>query len=597
MDIRTLGATVNPGGVDYCLWAPETDNVTVDILRQDGPPQVLAMTRDARGYHTVRDRDGRAGDAYGFRLMGGPLLPDPASRAQQEDAHGRSLVVDASSFPWQDAAWRRPPFRDLVIYEIHIGTFTPEGTFRQAATRLPYLRSLGITAVEIMPIADFPGSRNWGYDGVLIYAPERHYGTPDDLRHFVDQAHSHGIAVILDVVYNHFGPDGNYLSTYSPHYFTEKHHTPWGNAFNFDSEMAGPVRDFFLQNPPYWMENFHIDGFRFDATHQIPDDSEPHILQELASIVQSRGGYAIAEDERNEVRMITPRPNGGFGFNAVWADDFHHSSRVAQTREDHSYFQDFRGNTEELVSILQHGWLYRGQFSRLINAPRGTDASLLPPECFVHCISNHDQVGNRAFGERLNHIIPLEAYRALSMLICLTPYTPMLFMGQEWAAATPFLFFTEHEIDLGRKITEGRRKEFALFPEFADESLREKIPDPQALATFENSRLNWDELHQASHSEILELYSLCLRVRRENPAFRPIDRSSWRVRHLPWGAAELTYSDSFLLIFDLEGGHSGTLQEGWHLMLSSNIADPGWDSATRTISFTGPHALLFRRSD
>lgn len=596
MDTFTSGATPGPHGVDYCLWAPEIERVTVDILRKDGPPEVLEMMRNTRGYHHVRDEKGQPGDTYGFHLMEGPLLPDPASRAQQDDAHGRSVVVDARNYQWHDASWQRPPFRDLVIYEIHIGTFTPEGTFLRAASRLPYLQSLGITAVEIMPIADFPGSRNWGYDGVLIYAPESRYGTPDDLRHFVDQAHAHGIAVILDVVYNHFGPDGNYLATYSPHYFTEKHHTPWGSAFNFDSDMAGPVRNFFLKNPPYWMEDFHIDGFRFDATHQIPDDSSPHILGELARVVQDRGGYAIAEDERNEVRMITNRPEGGFGFNAVWADDFHHSARTTQTKENHSYFQDFQGGAAELVSILQNGWLYHGQLSRFMDAPRGTDASRLLPEHFIHCISNHDQVGNRAFGERLNHIILPEAYRALSMLICLTPYTPMLFMGQEWAAASPFLFFTEHEVELGRKITEGRRREFALFPEFSDETLREKIPDPQAVTTFENSRLNWDELKSPAHLDVLKLYQECLLLRCENPVFRPADRTSWSVRLLSWGAVEILYSESFQLIFDLAGSHSGTVPAEWDLILSSNASSTAWNPSSRTVSFTGPEALLFRRS-
>ncbi len=255
--------------------------------------------------------------------------------------------------------------------------------------------------------------------------------------------------------------------------------------------MARPVRDFFLGNPPYWMKEFHIDGFRFDATHQIPDDTAPHILAELTGTVHALGGYAIAEDERNEVAMITDRSAGGMGFDAVWADDFHHSIRTTQTSERHSYFQDFKGGTEEMVSILEHGWLYRGQVSKLLDGPRGTPCQDLPPTCFVHCISNHIRSATCAFGERLNQIITPEAYRALSVVLCLTPYTPMLFMGQEWAAESPFLFFTEHEVELGRKITEGRRKEFALFPEFADETLREKIPDPQSPTTFENSKLNW----------------------------------------------------------------------------------------------------------
>ncbi len=596
------GAHLAPQGVTYCLWAPETREAAVDIER-DGSTRMIKLESRPDGYHIGQDPSGLAGDAYGFRLDGGPLLPDPASRGQQHDAHGRSLVIDPRRYQWQTASWTRPPFRDLVIYELHVGTFTREGTFLAAAEHLEYLRDLGITAIELMPIADFPGSRNWGYDGVLIYAPERCYGTPDDLRVLVDRAHGYGIAVILDVVYNHFGPDGNYMSTYSPHYFNDRHHTPWGNAFNFDGDMAGPVRDFFLNNPAYWMNDFRVDGFRFDATHQIPDDTVPHILQELTQKVHRLGGYAIAEDERNEALVIEDATGGGHGFDGVWADDFHHSARKMQTGESHSYLQDFEGSTAELTSILQHGWLYRGQFSKFIEKPRGTSCRHLPPERFVHCISNHDQVGNRAFGERLGQIISPDAYRALSMLICLTPYTPMLFMGQEWSASTPFLFFTEHEVELGLKITEGRRKEFAFFPEFADEKLREKIPDPQASSTFINSKLNWDEPGTPGHSGILELYRTCLQLRRADATFRPKDRSSWSVSLLPWGAGVIRYDRKFLMIFDLKGGSSGPLPEGeqWRQVFTSEDGNFGgsgaitWNGEEQTLNFRSAATVLLAR--
>lgn len=586
----------------YCLWAPETDSASVEI-EQDGETRMLALEKQKGGYHIGRDPKGQAGAVYGYRLNEGPLLPDPASRGQLHDAHGRSVVVDPGSYQWTDAAWKRPSFRDLVIYEIHVGTFTQEGTFVAAAEKLEHLQSLGITAIELMPIADFPGSRNWGYDGVLIYAPERCYGTPDDLRYLVDRAHAHGIAVILDVVYNHFGPDGNYMSTYSPHYFNERHHTPWGNAFNFDGDMAKPVRAFFLNNPAYWMQDFHVDGFRFDATHQIPDDTTPHILQELAAEVHRLGGYAIAEDERNEALVIKAVSTGGHGFDGVWADDFHHSARKTQTKETHSYLQDFQGGTQELVSILQHGWLYRGQSSKFMGKPRGTPCQELPPERFVHCISNHDQVGNRAFGERLNHIITPEAYRALSVLICMSPYTPMLFMGQEWSAGSPFLFFTEHEVELGRKITEGRRKEFAFFPEFADEKLREKIPDPQASATFERSKLNWKERERSFHAQTLNLYRDCLRLRKEEPLFRPQSRDSWSAQVLPWGVGAIRYGAQYLLLFDFEGGHSGRLAETefWKMVLNSDAANYGgserllWNESDQTVEFTSAATILLKK--
>lgn len=596
------GAILDANGVEYCLWAPETDAATVEI-GHEAEARTLRMEKRRDGYHIGRDLKGRAGDVYGYRLNGGPLLPDPASRGQLHDAHGRSMVVDPDAYQWTDGEWKRPPFRDLVIYEIHVGTFTHEGTFAAAAERLEYLQSLGITAIELMPVADFPGSRNWGYDGVLIYAPERCYGTPDDLRQFVDRAHAHGIAVILDVVYNHFGPDGNYMSTYSPHYFNARHHTPWGDAFNFDGEMAKPVRNFFLNNPPYWMREFHIDGFRFDATHQIPDDTAPHILQELTAEVHRLGGYAIAEDERNEALVIKAPEDGGHGFDGVWADDFHHSARKTQTKETHSYLLDFQGGAEELISILQHGWLYRGQLSRFMDKPRGTPCQDLPPKRFVHCISNHDQVGNRAFGERLNHIISPEAYRALSVLICLTPYTPMLFMGQEWSASTPFQFFTEHEVELGRKITEGRRKEFAFFPEFADEKLREKIPDPQAATTFEKSKLHWEESELPPHVQTLNLYRDCLRLRQKEPVFRPLSRNSWSAEKLSWGAGAIHYGGQYLLLFDLEGGHSGQLpaNTNWKLALSSNAEAYGgnnnglWNESDQIADFASAASILLVR--
>ena len=602
MSEPTAGAILTSEGVTYCLWAPETEQAAVEIQR-DGETHSIELSKQSDGYHIGRDSFGLAGDAYGYRLNGGPLLPDPASRGQLHDAHGRSLVIDPKTYQWHDAAWQRPPFRDLVIYEIHVGTFTKEGTFLAAAERLEYLKALGVNAIELMPIADFPGARNWGYDGVLIYAPERCYGTPDDLRQLVDRAHAQGIAVILDVVYNHFGPDGNYMSTYSPHYFNPMHHTPWGDAFNFDGDMAGPVRNFFLSNPSYWMRDFHIDGFRFDATHQIPDDTAPHILQELTQEVHRLGGYAIAEDERNEALVIETAPTGGHGFDGVWADDFHHSSRKMQSTESHSYFQDFQGTSEELISILQHGWLYRGQFSEFMGKSRGTPCQHLPPERFVHCISNHDQVGNRAFGERLNQIISPEAYRALSMVLCLTPYTPMLFMGQEWAARTPFLFFTEHEVELGRKITEGRRKEFAFFPEFADENLREKIPDPQAVDTFEKSKLDWEECKAPPHTQILDLYRRCLQLRRSEPIFRPDDRSSWQANLLPWGAGCISYRGKYRLLFDLKGGHSGRVAESgvWkQVVFSEEKAFGGsginpWNQETQAATFVSPAALLLVR--
>jgi len=597
------GAHVSSEGVTYAVWAPDMLDVSAEVTPPGGGPRRVGLVKDpATGYHSGLDPQGRAGDAYSFRIGTGPSLPDPCSRAQEKDVHHRSLVVDPSLFQWSNAAWRRPAFRDLVIYELHVGTFSQEGTFRGAIAHLPHLQNLGVNAIEIMPIADFPGRWNWGYDGVLIYAPARCYGSPDDLRALVDAAHAAGIAVILDVVYNHFGPDGNYLSAFSPHYFHPRHHTPWGNGFNVEHPV---VREFFLRNPGYWMEEFHIDGFRFDATHEIQDDKRPHVLAEITESVHARGGYAIAEDARNEATMITDREKGGTGFDAVWADDFHHVLRVGQTGETHAYFGDFAGTMEEAVDVLGGGWLFRGQYAKSLKQSRGTDARNLPPERFVHCISNHDQVGNRAMGERLSHQISAAGYRALSALLCLTPGTPMLFMGQEWAASSPFLFFTDHHEDLGRAITKGRRKEFAAFPEFADPALRARIPDPQAAATFEASRLVWDEAERGPHAPVMALYRECLRLRRATTAFRPRGREGWSARRMPGGAGYLRFSpegEEWMVIFDLQGGAAGTLEErGWQFALSSEeerfggAGPKSWAPGAAEIRFAGPEVLVLRR--
>ncbi|MDD5198910.1 MAG: malto-oligosyltrehalose trehalohydrolase [Terrimicrobiaceae bacterium] len=591
------GAELGAQGVEYCVWSPHTARAVAEIEPANGEAlRRIALQKDQDGFHRGTDPAGRAGDAYGFRLDGGRLLPDPASRAQRDDVHGPSLVVDPRRYAWRDAAWVRPPFRDLVLYELHVGTFTREGTFRSAAEKLAHLAALGLTAIELMPVADFPGSRNWGYDGVLMYAPARCYGTPDDLRALVDAAHALGLAVILDVVYNHFGPAGNYLSAYSPLYFSPRHHTPWGNGFNFDLDSCGAVRRFFLGNPVFWMEEYHLDGFRLDATHEIRDDSHPPLLAEMAAAIHARGGYVMAEDPRNDAGLISP---DGLGFDAVWADDFHHVVRVGQTEERFSYFQDFAGTREEVASVLRHGWLYRGRISQFRNAPRGTECRHLPPARFIHCLSNHDQTGNRALGERLHHLISPEAYRALSVLLCLTPYTPLLFMGQEWAASTPFQFFTDHEKELGEEITRGRRREFSAFPEF---SAGGGVPDPQDENTFQCSKLDWEEIHEAAHRGVLALYRACLSLRRDDPLWRPADRGTWRVFPADSKADAVVLANSgYSLIVNLRGSGTFVPQQALERVLSSEEARFGgsggsaWQGQENSIRFTGPEALLLRK--
>lgn len=603
--IPECGAIWLGNRVGYRVWAPLVEQVTV-VLEDNGGTAIrsVALAKDDSGYHAGIDPEGRPGDRYRYRLDARGPFPDPVSRAQAESVHGASLVVDPA-FPWSDAPWQRPAFRDLVIYELHVGTFTPAGTFRSAIERLPDLRELGVNAIELLPIADFPGNRNWGYDGVSLYAPARCYGSPRDLRDLVNAAHAHGIAVILDVVYNHLGPDGNYLAEFSPAYFTSRHHTPWGKALNFDGPNSRPVRDFFIGNIRYWMADFHIDGFRLDATHELPDDSSPHLLAEIAETVHASGGYVIAEDPRNEARLLEAPNQGGYGLDAVWADDFHHSVRVSQTRENSAYYVDFAGTPSEVLTALREGWIYTGQYFSSLKINRGTPGGHLPPATFVHCISNHDQIGNRAMGDRLNHVISPAAYRALSTLLCFTPYTPMLFMGQEWAASTPFQFFTDHSDELGRAITQGRRREFAGFPEFSDPQNRKRIPDPQAATTFERSKLDWTE---AKDSPIRLLYQTALRLRQELSWLRPKNREDYQVVNLTGGASAIRFGAPELLgavVFDLFANHSFdpssepnlALPKGkqWNCRFSSQESRFGGhrDQLISPFDFSEPEVWLF----
>lgn len=598
-------------GVFYSVWAPLRRTIAVEIYGHHGQPaRSLQLERESDGYFRGKDLAGRPGDCYKLRPDAGMDFPSPASHFQPLGVHGPSEVVDHLAYRWRDAAWQRPAWRDLIIYELHIGTFTPEGTFAAAASRLPYLRDLGINAIEIMPLADFPGERGWGYDGVQLYAPARCYGRPDDFRALVDAAHEHGIAVILDVVYNHFGPDGNYTGQFSPFYLEHEDKTPWGDAINFGREHSAAVREFYKANLLYWMEYFHIDGFRLDATHAIADQPEHHILAEFADLVHSRGGYIIAEDERNEARIITARDADGFGMDGVWADDFHHSIEVA-TVPASRYHEEFKGDIRELVSSLHHGWIYRGQTSARTSEPRGTECRHLPPDRFILCISNHDQIGNRAFGERLNQLVDPATYRAASALLLLSPYTPMLFQGQEWAPSTPFLYFTDHNSELGRLVEEGRRAEcrFAIFASGATD-----IPSPQAESTFAASQLKWDEATEGLHGQTLELYRELIRLRKAHAAFRPATRNGMRVTEIGPNTLAMRIGgigEEWLLICNLKGPHSGGVDEhdilaappgcAWTRHLSSNEPRFGggeplgsFDPGSGRFTFRGPETLLFR---
>lgn len=579
---RSQGAELTGQGVHYRTWCKHD---RADVLIVDTTGKVLRaipLTPEADGYFGVMDPAGRAGNLYQYRFGDSQGWPDPASRWQSSGVHGPSMVIDPTEYRWSDQSWSAPPFSQLVVYEIHLGTFTPGGTFRSAIERLDHLVSLGVNAIELMPVADFPGARNWGYDGVMLYAPARCYGHPDDLRALVDAAHARGLAVILDVVYNHFGPDGNYVSVYHGDYFDADAHTPWGAALNY---AAPAVRALFLENAPYWRREFHLDGFRLDATHEIADKSTRHLLAEIAAEVHSLGGFVIAEDERNEPQLLRPPEQDGFGLDGVWSDDFHHVVHVMLTGEREGYYENFDGTARELAETLTHGWLFRGQKQRSTGAPRGGDSSGLAPEHFVFCISNHDQVGNRALGERLGHLITPAAYRAVSALLCLIPQMPLIFQGQEWSASTPFQFFTDHNPELGRLVTEGRRREFKKFAAFHDPAIRETIPDPQAASTFADSKLRWAELDEPSHAGIHLLYQECLALRRSHPAWREQSGNPVQAVALASGAVGFrvgTKEAQCLVVSGLRGEH--TLPEpehpdllppngrAWQVRLTSNDA-------------------------
>ncbi|MCC6174584.1 MAG: malto-oligosyltrehalose trehalohydrolase [Chloroflexi bacterium] len=530
-----LGATVVEGGARFRVWAPNARRVEVEIAR-DGTPLRVALGSERDGYFAATVASARAGDRYRYHLDGGQGFPDPASRCQPAGPHGPSQVVDPSAYRWQDQGWPGVGPDGLVIYELHVGTSTPEGTFEALIPSLSELKALGVTALEVMPVAEFPGRRNWGYDGVDLYAPESAYGGPEGLRRLVDAAHQVGLGVLLDVVYNHFGPDGNYLRVYSADYFTDRHTTPWGDAINYDGSNSQHVRHFVLQNARYWLEEYHLDGLRLDATHAIVDTSRRHLLAEIAETVHSlpdRRAVVIAEDHRNLVEQIRPASRGGLGLDCVWADDFHHAIRTYLTGEYEGYYASYSGRLADVATTIEQGFLYQGQLDRRSGKPRGTRVTDEPARAFVFCLENHDQVGNRALGERLSHSIDRDRYLVASAVLLMAPETVLLFQGQEYAASAPFQYFTQHNAELGRLVTDGRRNEFKDFAAFADPARRARIPDPQAPATFERSRP--DPHERVRNADVYALYRTLLALRRDDPVLQVQDRAMTRARALGRG--------------------------------------------------------------
>lgn len=551
-----VGAEVSPGGVHFRVWAPRARCVEVVLEADRGSPRVATLAPGPDGYHEGLVDGARDGHRYRYRLDRGDAWPDPASRYQPEGPHGPSEIVDPSQFRWTDDAWGGPGERGRVIYEMHVGTFTREGTWAAAARELPFLADLGITVVEMMPVNEFDGRFGWGYDGVDLFAPTRLYGRPDDLRAFVDRAHALGIAVILDVVYNHLGARGNYLGQFSDTYTSRVHTTDWGDALNFDGEGAGPVRELFVANAGYWIDEYHLDGLRIDATQDIHDRWDDHVLARMSARVREaargRRTLLVGENEPQERRMLAPVEAGGAGLDALWNDDFHHSAVVAATGRAEAYYQDYHGTPQELISALRWGFLYQGQWYRWQAQPRGTPSLDLPATAFVHFLQNHDQVANSARGARLVEVAGAALARALTAVLLLGPQTPLLFQGQEFAASTPFLYFADHAGgDLGPIVCRGRAQFLAQFPSIASEEAQAALPDPCAEETFLRCKLDVEE--RARNVAWLALHRDLLALRRTDPVFAAerADRlhgavlgpSAFALRHL-----DAEHGDRLLLV-------------------------------------------------
>ncbi len=504
------------GGVGFRLWAPEARQVEL-CLAEPGGERRLVMNPVGQGWHYLDVPAAGPGSRYRFRIDGGPAVPDPASRCNPDDVHGASEVVDPTAYTWNDTAWRGRSWHEAVVYELHVGTFTPEGSFRAAIERLDYLAELGVTAIELMPVADFPGGRDWGYDGVLPYAPDAAYGRPEDLKALIEAAHARGLMVLLDVVYNHFGPEGNYLHLYAPGFFTERHHTPWGAAIDFSVRT---VRDFFIHNALYWLAEYRFDGLRLDAVHAILDDSSPDILEELADAVREGVGrerhvHLVLENEHNAAHYLERKDGRPRRYAAQWNDDIHHACHVLLTGEADGYYADYAdAPAGHLARCLAEGFAWQGEASAYRHdEARGEASGHLPPEAFVAFLQNHDQIGNRALGERLDRLADPERLRAATAALLLSPQPPLLFMGEEFAAATPFLFFCDFGAELREAVRDGRRREFARFARFADPAARAAIPDPNAPETFQASKLDWACLGRPPHADWLAFHKRLLALR------------------------------------------------------------------------------------
>jgi malto-oligosyltrehalose trehalohydrolase len=518
-----FGAEVLPaGGVRFRLWAPAATQV--DLSFED---HFLPMKRQGEGWFELIHEQAKAGSRYAYRIDGGQEVPDPASRFQPKDAEGPSEVVDPGAFDWQDAGWQGRPWPEAVLYELHVGTLSSQGNYPGVQGKLGHLKELGVTAIELMPIADFCGRRNWGYDGVLPYAPDSRYGRPEALKALVQAAHQAGLMVFLDVVYNHFGPKGNFLHLYAPQFFTGKHKTPWGAAIDFGRRE---VRDYFIHNALYWLEEYHFDGLRFDAVHAIKDDSSLHVLEEISQKVKERFRderhvHLVLENDANQARFLGPGK-----YDAQWNDDSHHGYHVLATGESDGYYAAYKdAPAKHLARCLAEGFAYQGEVSPLSEEPRGEPSAHLAPSCFVDFMQNHDQVGNRAHGERLISLSEAKKIQCLTAILLLAPSPPLLFMGEEWGCRQPFLYFCDFAGELGEAVRQGRRGEFARFAAFADPKARARIPDPLAEQTFKRSVLRWKDARGAEGREWLAHYKSLLALRKSEIAPRPFGPGRYRM--------------------------------------------------------------------
>jgi malto-oligosyltrehalose trehalohydrolase len=582
-----FGAQVQPDGrVRFRLWAPGQDRVSLVVEQRDAVP----LERREDGWFELTTDMARAGSGYSYQLAGGMRVPDPASRQQAETVHGPSVVVDPLRYAWRSTGWRGRPWTETVLYELHTGTFSDSGDYAGVERKLDRLAELGVTAVELMPVADFSGTRNWGYDGVLPFAPSRPYGSPDQLKALIDAAHERGMMMFLDVVYNHFGPDGNYLGQYAPQFFTDRHHTPWGAAIDFTQPV---VREFFIHNALYWLNEFRFDGLRLDAVHAILDDSPTHILTELAGRVRKACGperhvHLVLENDANQAHLLgSPR------YNAQWNDDFHHASHVVLTRESEGYYIDYqRDPLAALGRALAQGFVYQGEASiHRDNEARGEPTRDRPLSAFVAFLQNHDQVGNRAFGERLPQLVRPELLKAAASILILSPQIPMLFMGEEWASNRPFLYFCDFQGELAQAVRDGRRREFAKFPAFADPGVRDRIPDPNEARTFERSKLDWSEAERESHADHLHYCRELLSVRHrelmprlggaavKNAHYDTTDG----LLHVSWRLAD---NAALTLLANLRPETSapvdapgGRMLHSTHPHIADDAARPGWFAA------------------